>query len=139
MPHRHDDVYRATAYRVADGSHRFTIRVGERCAPLDELLAEHGTEEWAYVTAYNPGGRRADAAANTAAQERLEATLRETSRPVLRGEGAGDDGHWPPEPSLLVLGLSRADAVALARRFGQVAIVAGRRGAAAELVYCDDA
>jgi hypothetical protein len=56
---------------------------------------------------------------------------------VLRGAGAGDDGRWAPEPSLLVLGLPRAEAVELARRFGQEAIVAGRRGAPAELVYCD--
>lgn len=137
MPHRHEDVYEATAYRVADGTQRFSIRVGERCAPLDALLDAHAALEWAYVTAYNPGGRRAEAQANAAAQQRLEAALRATARPVLRGEGAGDDGRWPPEPSLLVLGLPRADAVALARRFGQVAIVAGRRGAPAELVYCD--
>lgn len=137
MPNQRDDVYRATAYHVADGAQRFSIRVGERCAPLDALLDAHGAEEWAYVTAYNPGGRQARADENAAAQQRLEAELRATAHPVLRGEGAGDDGRWPPEPSLLVLGLPRADAVALARRCGQVAIVAGRRGAPAELVYCD--
>lgn len=138
MPHRHDEVYQATAYRVTDGPQRFSIRVGERCAPLDALLAEHGAEEWAYVTAYNPGGEPAEAGANAAAQKRLEAALRAPPRAVLHGEGAGDGGDWPPEPSLLVLGLARADAVALARRFGQEAIVAGRRGAPAELVYCDE-
>ncbi len=137
MPDRHDAVYRATAYRVADGAQHFAIRIGERCAPLDALLDAHGAEEWAYITAYNPGGQPAAARVNAAAQERLEAALRALARPMLRGEGAGDDGHWPPEPSLLVLGLARADAVALGRRFGQEAIVAGRRGAPAELVYCD--
>ncbi len=139
MPHRQDAAYRATEYRVADGAQRFSIRVGERCAPLDALLDTHGAEEWAYVTAYNPGGRPAAADANAAAQQRLEAELRATAHPVLRGEGTGDDGRWPPEPSLLVLGLPRADAIGLARRFGQVAIVAGRRGAPADLVYCDAA
>ncbi len=138
MPKRHDEVYIETAYRVADGAQRFSIRVGERCAPIDALLDAHDAEEWAYVTAHNPGGRRADADANEAAQQRLEAALRASARPVLHGEGVGDDGGWPPEPSLLVLGLTRADAVALARRFGQEAIVAGRRGAPAELVYCDE-
>jgi len=137
MSRRHDTVYRATAYRVADGAHRFTIRIGERCAAVDALLAQHGADEWAYITAYNPGGRHAGADANAAAQARLEAALRASARPVLRGAGAGDDGRWAPEPSLLVLGLPRAEAVELARRVGQEAIVAGRRGAPAELVYCD--
>jgi hypothetical protein len=137
MKSRHDTVYRATTYRVADGAQRFSIRVGEHCAPLDALLGAYGADEWAYVTAYNPGGRRAGADANEAAQQRLAAALRATARPVLRGEGAGADGAWPAEPSLLVLGLPRADALALARRFGQEAIVAGRRGGPAELVYCE--
>jgi hypothetical protein len=34
------------------------------------------------------------------------------------------------------VGISLDEAVALGRRFGQNAIVAGRCGAAAELVYC---
>jgi nucleotide-binding universal stress UspA family protein len=129
--------YRATSYAVDDGPLRFVIRIGARCAPLDELLRVRALEEWAYVTAWNPGGRLADRAANEAAQKRLEAELLATGRPLLRGASLGDSGEWPPEPSLLVLGIPRDEAVALARRYGQEAIVAGRRGAPAELVFCE--
>ena len=128
-------VYRATSYGVDDGPHRLAIRVGERCAALDALLAAHGAEEWAYLTAWNPGGRPAPAAANAAAQARLAAALAATGRPLLRGAGAGPDPGWTPEPSFLVLGLPRAEALALAARFGQEAIVAGRRGGTAELLF----
>ncbi|GIS62390.1 MAG: hypothetical protein CM1200mP2_46150 [Planctomycetaceae bacterium] len=41
---------------------------------------------------------------------------------------------WEPEISLLVLGIERDDAVAIGRRFDQVAIVCGRTGGVAELV-----
>jgi len=128
--------YRATTYAVADGAHRLAIRIGERCAPLEALLAARGLDEWAYLTAHNPRGLRADPAANAAAQARLEAELAAAGRPFLRGASLGDGGDWPPEPSLLVLGLARAEALALARRYGQEALVTGRCGEAAELVFC---
>ena len=38
--------------------------------------------------------------------------------------------------SLLVLNMSRGAAIALARKFGQLAIVAGVRNGAAELISC---
>jgi hypothetical protein len=130
-------VYRATTYGVDDGGHRLAIRIGERCPALDALLAAHGLDAWAYVTAHNPGGRLADPAANAAAQARLERELAASSLPVLRGASLGDGGGWPAEPSLLVLGLPRAEALALARRYGQEALVTGRCGTPAELVFCE--
>ena len=136
MPSPREAAYRATTYAVADGPHRLAIRIGERCAALDGLLATSGLEEWAYLTAHNPGGVAADPAANAAAQARLEAELAASGRPCLRGTSLGDGGDWPAEPSVLVLGLPRAEALAIARRYGPEALVAGRRGRAAELLFC---
>jgi hypothetical protein len=133
-----ESAYRATTYAVRDGPHRLAIRIGERCAALDALLAALGLDEWAYLTAHNPGGQRADAEANAAAQARLEAEVAASGRPWLRGTSLGDGGDWPPEPSLLVLGLARHEALALARHHRQEALVTGRCGAAAELVFCEE-
>jgi hypothetical protein len=127
--------YRATTYAAGEGAQRVAIRIGERCAPLDALLAARGVDEWAYLTAHNPGGRLADPAVNAAAQARLEAELAAAGHPFLRGASSGDGGDWPPEPSVLVLGLPRGAALALARRYRQEAIVTGRCGAQAELVF----
>ncbi len=55
---------------------------------------------------------------------------------VLPGAGVGTGGDWPPEPSLLILGIREEDALHLARRFGQNAIVAGTLGEPARLVWC---
>jgi len=41
-----------------------------------------------------------------------------------------------PEESLTILGISRAKAQALGRRYGQLAIVFGERGTPPELVSC---
>jgi hypothetical protein len=49
--------------------------------------------------------------------------------------GVGDDGSWPAEQSLLVLGIDKAEAVALGRAFEQFAVVVGRRGGPARLAW----
>jgi hypothetical protein len=130
-----DAAYRATSFFVDGPAGRFAVRVGRPCAELDRLLDEQGKATWAYVTAYNPGSSPAPAAANIAAQRELEQAVAEAGYPYYRGEGAGDDGTWPPEPSLLVLGVSEAEGSALARRFGQLALVFGERGGPARLVW----
>ena len=47
---------------------------------------------------------------------------------VFEGESVLDPAAWPPEPSLLILGMSPDEARSLGRQFGQLAIVVGRRG-----------
>jgi hypothetical protein len=130
------DAYRSTRFLVGDTTNGFCIRIGEVCSELDLLLTRAGADNWAYVTAYNPGGVVHDLAENRARQERLESEVRAAGFSYRHGEGVGEDGTWPPEPSLLVIGIAREDAVALGRRYGQEAIVAGERGTAALLVLC---
>ncbi len=130
--------YLATTYvvRLPDGS--IPIRVGERQPALDALLIEQEAGAWAFVTAHNPGSIPEDAPANQKRQRALEAELAARGFSCLAGESRGDDGAWPPEASVLVLGISIEEAVALARRHGQAAIVFGVYGGVAELVWCDD-
>jgi len=123
--------YRATTYRAGP----LRLRVGERSAALDAMLAERGADEWAYLTAWNPGSQPCPEAENRAAQGRLLERL--AAWPTLAGESRGDDASWPAEPSVLVLGIGRGEAMALAREFGQAAILAGRRSGAAELVWVE--
>ena len=52
----------------------------------------------------------------------------------LAGEGRGRIGDWPPEPSILAFGMSRARAASIGRRFRQNAIVYVPLGRPAELV-----
>lgn len=133
---RRHAAYRATAFRVEDPAGPFDIRVGASCPALDALLARVGARRWAYVTAHNPGGLPRDAAVNAADERRLEARVQEAGLAAIPGRGIGADGTWPPEASLLILDIARDDAIALAREFGQEALVVGERGAPASLVFC---
>jgi hypothetical protein len=136
-----DEAYRATIYRVfVPGEAPIDVRVdgasSTHAARLGALLARNGVEVWAFITAWNPGSRQLSAEENAARHAELLQAIEAGGWPHFDGAGIPARADWSPEASLLVLGISRDDAVALGRRFSQNAIVAGRRGGAAELIYC---
>jgi hypothetical protein len=133
---RLDAVYRATTYFVDGPTGRFALRIGQASAELDALAAAHRVNTWTYITAHNPGSLEAPSERNEKQQRELEKTVEESYYPIYSGEGKGD-GDWPAEPSLLVLGVSEADAAAMARRFGQAAVLFGERGGSARLLWTD--
>ena len=126
--------YQQTSFFADTSRGRLRLRIGESSGQLDELLASEAAGSWAYVTAHNPGSVPLSEDDNIRRQQRLERTVRERGFQFFRGEGIGDDGQWPPEPSLLIIGISRDQAVELGRRFGQRAIVYGETGRPAELL-----
>jgi hypothetical protein len=133
-----DAAFRATTYRVfVPDAPPIDLRIGEVSTRLDAVLARLGCGEWAFVTAWNPEAQPLSAADNAPRQNELLDLLRERGLRWLDGSGIPDRPNWQAEPSVLVLGIERADAVAIGRRFRQVAIVVGKCGGAAELAYCD--
>ena len=125
--------YNATAYRVL-AEPPFTMRIGKHCDELAEVLRQHGVRTAAFLTAYNPYSHPTAANANVDAQQRLLSELAASGYAYLPGEGVGDDPSWPPEPSVLAMGLTRAKAKEIGRRYGQNAIVWIGEGAVPELV-----
>jgi hypothetical protein len=132
------EAYRKTTFYADTPRARLALRVGQRCLDLDALLNDHGLSTWAYFTASNPGSRRLSDEDNSARQRELEGDVARLGVRAYPGAGVADDGLWPPEPSLLILGIARGEAIGLGRRYGQVAIVCGELGRAAELVLCSD-
>ena len=127
--------YRATDYQV-HATEPFALRIGSTSAACDALLDTHGVTTAAYMTAWNPYSKPLPDAANADAQAKLAAELSYVSVSVLSGEGVGETGDWPPEPSLFALGISRESATSLAQKYHQNAFVWIERGNAAELVLC---
>ncbi len=125
--------YAATTYGV-DGRPDWALRIGAACAALSRELVARGLTAAAYVTAWNPAGRRAQAAANVSAQARLVARVAAMGLTAYPGWGRGDAADWPPERSLLILGAGRRAAQDLARDFGQRACVVLEAGGTAEIV-----
>ena len=129
--------YRAAAYIVEPSGARpeFVIRCDERSAAVDRLLQQHGLCDWAFITACNPRSQILTAAENAGRMDRLRAAVRDLGHLCLPGSAADPMGHWPAEPSLLVLGIPEADAIRLAAEFDQHAILVGRLGEPARLVW----
>ncbi len=130
-----ESAYRATAYVAETPDGPLVLRVGEASAALDLVLEARGVVSWAFVTAHNPGSVPTPAAHNEARHGELCAAVAEAGYFFFEGAGTGEG--WPPEASLLVLGMEEAVAAALGRRFGQTAIVVGERGGAARLLWLD--
>jgi hypothetical protein len=132
------DAYGRTAFVADTPRGRLTLRVGARSPELDDLLLSAGASSWAFVTAWNPRSVRASDHENIRRGRELGRIVAERGLVAYPGAGIGDDRTWPPEPSLLILGIGHAEAVELGRRFGQLAIVYGERGGCAELVLCEE-
>ena len=128
--------YERTRFCVEDGKREVCFMAGSQSPKLDALLVRHGVARWAFITAWNPASVLLSRAANDSRQAALRRAVAARGYSALEGRGIGADPAWDPEPSLLVLGISRGDAVRLGRTFGQLAIVAGQRGGRSRLVPC---
>lgn len=124
------EAYRAADYVVHEPN--VVIRIGEPNAALDALLADAGRA--AFLTAANPGSERRGDEENDRSVAALRKTLDDAGWRCLEGEGRDPEAAWPAEPSFLVLGIPRGQALELARRFGQNGFVWCERGAAPQLV-----
>jgi hypothetical protein len=136
------EAYRATRYVIRPhaltGCQEWVLRVGALHPALDSALAARGHREWAFLTAWNPGSRPRGEEENRRAQERLVSQLVAGGWGVASAIGEAEDGSWS-EQSLYVPGLPRAEAERFGRAYGQVAVLVGRAGAPAELLFCEDA
>ncbi len=115
--------------RLEDGR-TVAIRIGE---PTPELASE----TFALITAFNPGSTTRTEKWNQEANARLEARLRSLGSAYLAGRGMSPDGSHV-EPSFAIFDITREASLALAREFGQAAIV-WFEGNGAELAWTEEA
>ncbi len=113
--------FRGTRYAAGPA----VARIGRRCPALDPLLRR---QAGAFITAWNPWGRRAPPGWNRRAGLALQGWLRGASHLAGAGEGRG----WREEHWFAVMDPRRA--AVLGRRFRQAAIVTLRRGQPARLL-----
>jgi len=129
--------YLQTTYWVEAGPQPVALRIGERSCALDRMLGACRASRWAFVTAWNPRSELRPRWQNARRQRALLHALRSSGWHWVGALAQGDGDDWPPEPGVLVLGISREQARRLGRRFRQYAVVAGQRGGVARLVWCE--
>jgi len=128
------EAYRDTRYLFAADGAEHEVRIDRRNLAAEAWLAARGAAGAGFITADNPRSRLTPAAENDAARQRLAEAVHRVGADAVPHTGAGQDGAWPPEQGLLVLGQPVADLMALAEEFGQNAIVWFAPGHAARLV-----
>ena len=129
--------YLASLYRFHDGDREVILHVGVRSPELAALHRSRGVTSSAFLTAWNPGSRPLAKEENRARDDALARDATAGGFQLLRGEGHSPDRDWCEE-SYLVLGLGRREALALARRYGQVAFLFIGAEAVPELVICEE-
>ena len=127
--------YRQTIYWCELPEQSIAIRIGKPHPQLDAALRNEAVNAWAYITAYNPFSNQKTPPQNRAMNEQLKSELTRLGYPYWHGTGIDPEGQWPPEASFLVLGIDRGTAIKMGQQYQQRAIVVGRVGEAAELLF----
>lgn len=128
--------YRQTSYWVEAPEEYVRIRLDRPTPDLDRYLQRQEAASWAFITAYNPGSEQLAPSENRRRLLQLQEELERRGLAFLPGVGVGDDGAWPPERSLLVVGMARETARRIGRDFGQNAVLFGLVGRTPELICC---
>jgi hypothetical protein len=100
-----------------------TLRIGVANTLLADLHRAFQVDCSAFVTAANPLGVITDDALNVHRQAALANQLRSKGFQIIYGIGKHPSGHWPGEPSFLILGFPLDAAKQLGVELKQNAIV----------------
>src|SRR6476646_10150328 len=126
--------FREAEYHVELPPH-LVLRIDALHPQLDAGLERRAIRRWAYVTAYNPGGDRADGGVNLAADAEFRTELRARGLEHAHAWSQARDGSRREEGAF-IFDLKERAAVELGARFGQKAVVVGRVGERARLCRC---
>jgi hypothetical protein len=117
------ETYRLAEYRVFRADGPFVLRVGVHSPKLASLLSESESASAAFITAWNPFSRPAEADANEKTLASLREELVASGCPVLNGFGEDPSGRYAGEPSFLAIGINLECAAALGTKYRQNALL----------------
>lgn len=127
--------YQATDYRVELSEQSVVLRIGVAHPGFASWLGQRRYDKFAIVTAYNPGSVLLAESDNQLRHGALLTAVRQRGIPFRFGENRADAGDWPPEPSVVLLGVPVDVARALGRQFAQNAIVIGEAAGVPRLLW----
>jgi hypothetical protein len=124
------EAYKNTKYKVFEPD--VIIEIGKSNQDLNNLLLKYNSNEWAFITAYNPYSRVLTNNENRTRHDELKVLTKHYK--TFEGHGVGEDPTWEPELSLFIIGISKDDASLIGKKFEQNAIVYGKINFAPELL-----
>jgi len=110
-------------YHVQDDHNLLVLRVGHYSKPLQDIHIRFGASSSAFITAYNPRSEIQSLQKNETATQLLQQDLHATSYSSLPATGRDTKSLWPDEPGFLVIGISCKQALKLAEKYHQLAIL----------------
>lgn len=134
--HQLAEAYNQTRYRVwrEDGP-ALDLYPGQHNVAMDAWLHLHAAPLAHVISACNPRSQLLPEPENRARMRTLESTVRQRGWFFLEARGEALNENWPGEASLLVIGQSREELLALAEQHGQYAILEHPYGMASQLVF----
>ena len=129
------EAYKNTKYKVFEPG--IIIEIGVLNQDVDDLLTQHKSMEWAFITAYNPYSRVLTDDENKVRHDELKELTKDYI--TFEGHGVGEDPAWEPELSLFIIGITRAEASKIGKKFEQNAIVCGVINSNPELIILNKA
>ena len=129
------EAYKNTKYKVFELD--LVIEIDKINDNLNQLLKKYSSTEWAFITAFNPYSKVLTQDENIERHNGLKELT--NGYIIFEGHGVGEDPTWEPELSLLIIGITKEDAILIGNRFEQNAIVIGKVNSAPELLIlnCD--
>lgn len=121
--------YKNTKYKIFEID--VVIEIDKINDNLSQLLNKYNSSEWAFITAFNPYSKVLNQDENIERHNELKGLT--NSYLTFEGHGVGEDPAWEPELSLLIIGITKEDAILIGNRFEQNAIVLGESNSAPEL------
>lgn len=128
------EAYLKTAYVTEKP--KLSIKIGEINSALNVFLFDNNSFFWAFVSACNPYSSILSDGENELLHSELIEKVKSMKLRYCEGAGIPSDESWKAEKSLLILDISKKEAIELGKKYKQNAIVVGKLNQAPELVFC---
>ena len=127
------EAYLATIYEIKNLG--LQIQVGVENWHLEEFLIDNNAFSWVFISAWNPYSKPLSFLENENRHQELVDLVNKNQWVFAEGYGIPQQNDWEAEKSLFILDISKKEAIELGNRFEQNAIVIGRLGNLADLIF----
>jgi hypothetical protein len=125
-------------YHVQDAHNHLILHVGRYSKALQEIHLRFGASSSAFITACNPLSVIQNQQQNENATQSLQQVLLAAGYRSLPATGRDPKSHWPDEPGFLVIDITCNQALKIAAKYQQLAILFNDSRAIPKLEFTDN-